>query len=268
MHAERDFYLIGVIHLMALPGAPQGSLGLNAVLERAMADADTLVRGGIHHCIVENFWDSPFPADDSLPHVAACMTRVAGKIRDELGDALQLGINVLRNDSISAMAVAVAAGVEFIRVNVHVGSTWTDQGLIQSRAHKLMQYRRSLDAGGLSEGVRRVSIAADVMVKHGSPAGNASVVDVAKDAVFRGGADSLIVTGTGTGRPADMQQVHELKKSLPQVPIWVGSGVNIENIDGWKSAADAAIVGTYLHRDSDLRAPIDVQRVKALVGRL
>ena len=176
---------------------------MNHVIEQAMMDTESLVRGGVRHCIVENFWDSPFPVDDSSPHVAACMSRVIGKIRDQFGDSLQLGVNVLRNDAMSAMGVAVAVGASFIRVNVHVGSTWADQGLIQSRAHDLMLYRRSLGAGGLPGERGRIAVAADVMVKHGAPAGSASVEEMAKDAVFRGGADSLIVTGAGTGQPAD-----------------------------------------------------------------
>src|SRR4030095_691239 len=50
---------------------------------------------------------------------------------------LPLGINVLRSDGVSALAVALAAGARFIRVNVHVGAGLTDQGILQGGAPEL-----------------------------------------------------------------------------------------------------------------------------------
>ena len=44
---------------------------------------------------------------------------------------LPLGINVLRNDAFSALAIAAVTGADFIRVNVLSGVTATDQGLIE-----------------------------------------------------------------------------------------------------------------------------------------
>lgn len=55
--------LVGVVHLLPLPGGPTRSPGLAAVLERARADARALADGGADGVIVENFGDAPFTRD-------------------------------------------------------------------------------------------------------------------------------------------------------------------------------------------------------------
>jgi len=44
--------------------------------------------------------------------------------------------------------------------------------------------------------------------------------------------------------------------------------VTRKNIAEVREVANGAIVGTALHRDGDTQAPIDVERVRALVGEL
>ncbi len=269
MPVEREYDLVGVVHLPTLPGSPRVSEGMEFVIERAMRDAEALVQGGIKRCIVENFWDSPFPSEDSAPHVSACMAAVLSRIKDCVGDSLSLGVNVLRNDALSALGIACSVGATLIRVNVHVGSTWTDQGLIQSRAHDIVQYRRSLNLDMPEDAPLwipgRTAIAADIMVKHGSPAGQSSLLDAANDAVIRGCADVIVLTGSSTGGAADPEQMSVVSESLPHIPVWVGSGVQPSNARKWRSLSSGAIVGSYLHQSGDLRAPIDVERVREIV---
>jgi membrane complex biogenesis BtpA family protein len=272
MPVELAFQLLGVIHLPTLPGSPRPSEGMDFVLDSALRDAEALVEGGIHSCIVENFWDSPFPADHSAPHVAACMASVLTGVSERFGKGLRLGVNVLRNDARSALGVARAVGAGLVRVNVHVGSTWTDQGLIQSRAHALLQYRRGLGLdmphGAPLWTPGRTAIAADVMVKHGAPAGGVSLLETARDAVLRGGADVVILTGNATGQAADADQMSAVREALPETPVWVGSGVEPTNAPLWKERASGAIVGSFLHRNGDLRAPLDTHRVRQIADLL
>ena len=56
---------------------------------------------------------------------------------------MDLGVNVLRNDALSALAIAAATDCSFIRVNVLSGAAWTDQGYIEGRSPKLL-YRDRL----------------------------------------------------------------------------------------------------------------------------
>ncbi|MFT5686511.1 MAG: membrane complex biogenesis BtpA family protein, partial [Myxococcota bacterium] len=197
-----QFDLTGVLHLLPLPAAPLSSPGFRAVQERALADAEALVEGGVSSCIIENLGDAPFSGGMVQPHVPAMIAVIGSAIRARFGDSLKLGVNILRNDAMSALGAAAACGAEFVRINVHVGAAWTDQGLIEGRAHETLRYRRELGAEG-------IQIAADILVKHAAPAGQTDLGEVARETAWRGGADILIVTGSRTGGVTDLRQVDQ-----------------------------------------------------------
>lgn len=248
--------LIGVIHLLPLPGAPVTGPDLEVVLERARADARALVDGGADGCIVENYGDAPFAAEQVPPVTVAAMTRAVLAVR-ELAPDLLLGVNVLRNDASAALGVATVTEAEFVRINVHTGVMLTDQGLLTGRARQTAFERRMFQSS--------VRLAADVLVKHAVPLGPVSLRQVARDTAYRGLADALIVTGAGTGLPLDPSDVATVGEAVPEAPVWAGSGVTPERVP---TGIDAAVVGTWLHRDADTRAPLEVERVRAMRSAL
>ena len=249
--------IIGVLHLLPLPGDPKGEGHLERLIQRAIEDAHVLFSSGIRRAVLENFGDAPFWAESVPPHVPAMMAVVAAAVIKETG--LRLGINVLRNDAQAALGVAAATGADFIRVNVHTGAAWSDQGLIVGRAAETLLYRRTLGI--------KTEIAADIKVKHAVPAGTTDVVQLAKEAFFRGGADKLILTGEETGGPCDIEEVRILSEALQgyAVPLWLGSGVTPDNIGDYLPYIDGAIVGTYFHEEGKLDRPLCRARVQHLL---
>src|SRR5687768_11871181 len=123
--------VFGMIHLGALPGAPLFR-SLDEVIENALADGRAIAAGGCDGFVVENFGDRPFTRGRVEAETVAAMTRVIPEITREV--RLPFGVNVLRNDAGSALAIAVATGAAFIRVNVHTGAAVTDQGVIEGDA--------------------------------------------------------------------------------------------------------------------------------------
>jgi membrane complex biogenesis BtpA family protein len=260
MDNSSEFTLSGVLHLPPLPGSPMANGCFDSVLEHALRDAESLVNGGIRSCVIENIGDAPFERGATEPHVGSMLAVIGRAVHTRFGDSLSVGINVLRNDARSAMGAAVACGADFIRVNVLVGAAWTDQGLIQGDAAGLTRYRKSLCGAGAGP-----KIMADVKVKHAVPAGETDIALLAKEAAQRGGADGLIVTGPRTGSPVDFEDLKMVREAAPNIPLWVGSGVTSATVGGLRSLSNGAIVGTWLHRDGDLSAPIDEDRVHLLV---
>jgi membrane complex biogenesis BtpA family protein len=185
------------------------------------------------------------------------MTVAAGAIREALPD-IPLGINVLKNDARSALAIATAVDARFIRVNVHAGAVVADQGIVQSDAYATLRDKRLLGAD--------VQLFADVQGKHAVPLGPVELEQEARDLVHRGLADALVVTGRATGEPTALGDVKRVRDAVPRVPILVGSGVIPETIADTLALADAVIVGTSLKHGGDVRKPVDPARVKALVA--
>jgi membrane complex biogenesis BtpA family protein len=244
-----------VVHLPPLPGAPLGDRPLEEVLAAALRDARALAEGGADGLIVENLGDRPYAADRVDAWTVAAMTRIAVALREALPDHA-LGVNVLRNDAEAAMSVAAAAAADFIRVNVHTGVMVADQGVLTGAARDTLLLRRRIGA--------RVGIAADVAVKHAAPLAAQPLAQVAEDTFRRGLADALLVTGSGTGHPLDPADVDAVRAAVPEAPLWAASGVTPATLPALLERVDALVVGTWLHRDARLDAPVDPERVRAL----
>ena len=258
---DKIFYtpkpLIGMIHLPPLPGSPRyKGEGISGAVNVALRDAKALQKGGIDGLLIENYGDLPFKPTPTDPETVASMTAIGQEVSKQVD--LPVGVNVLRNGAISALAIAHVIRARFIRVNVFTESLITDQGIINTCAHDLMRFRKQLGASD-------IAIFADVRSKHAVPLASRPVEESARDAAYRGLADALIVTGLHTGAEPDRDQLHRIRVSVPDRPILVGSGLTGRNVAKLLREADGAIVGTYLKENGVIEKPVDEARVKELV---
>ncbi|MBJ03792.1 MAG: phosphorybosylanthranilate isomerase [Euryarchaeota archaeon] len=245
--------IIGMVHLKALPGSPQFCGDLDEVEIAAIKDANTLLAGGVNAIMVENFGDVPFQKHVQ-PVTVAAMTRIIRNIVQL--SSVPVGVNVLRNDPLSAMAIAMATGASFIRVNVHIGAMITDQGLIEGQAAETLRLRDSLAV--------EIAILADVGVKHATPFDQKwSLEQEAKDAWNRGLADALIVSGSGTGFPTRREDLEKIRQAVPSAVIIVGSGVRHDTLSEYEMAS-ALIVGTAFKRDGCVENEVELNRVREM----
>ena len=145
---------------------------------------------------------------------------------------------------------------QFVRVNVWVGAAVTDQGIIEGAARDAILYRREIGAN--------VAVFADIFVKHAAQLGVGSIQDAARDAVLRGRADALIVTGSATGAHTSEKDLQAVKAVLPDTPLLIGSGFDAASAAALMAHADGAIAGTSLKKSAVVSEPIDIDRVRAL----
>lgn len=252
--------LIGVVHLPALAGAPggQGS-DPRALLEaagfRAVQEARALEAAGFDAVILENFGDAPFYSNTVPPETIASLSVIAAAVREAV--RIPIGINVLRNDGRSALAIAGVTGCEFVRINALTGVIAADQGLIQGDAAFLMRERARLGAA--------TWVLADVLVKHARTLSADDLTSAMEDCVKRGLADGVIVSGSGTGKPVESAKL-ELAARIAadlDVPVYVGSGASIEALSELKRLKLGIIVSSALRTGGRAGAPLDIRRVKA-----
>jgi membrane complex biogenesis BtpA family protein len=256
--AERP--LIGVVHLLPLPGSPRYKGSMAGVVDRAKRDARGYAESGLDGLILENYGDLPFYPQAVPPETVAAMAWVGAEVHRAI--SIPMGVNVLRNDSLAALGLAAVLDASFIRVNILMGAMITDQGIIQGQAHRLLRRRSNW---GLS-----TKIFADVMVKHAHPLGPQDMPMAARELVHRGLADVLIVTGPATGAQPLLAELKSVKEAVGNTPVLAGSGVTPENVAEVLAIADGAIVGTSLKRDGYTENEVEAERVKALlksVGR-
>ncbi len=247
--------VIGVLHLLPLPTSPRWQGDLQVVIDRAEQEATALASGGVSSIIVENFFDAPFTKGQVDPAVVSAMGLVVQRLQTLV--TVPIGINVLRNDARSALAIATCTGAAFIRVNVLTGVMATDQGLIEGCAHDLLRYRKELGSS--------VKILADVLVKHARPLGSPNLTTAVQETLHRGLADGIILSGWATGSPPSLEDLELAKAAAGDRPVFIGSGADWENIGTLMKAADGVIVASSLKRQGDINQPIDPIRVGQFV---
>jgi hypothetical protein len=226
------------------------------VRRRARRDARCLEEAGVDALLVENFGDAPFFPDAVPPETLAAMAVIAAEIAGST--RLPVGANVLRNDAHAALALAAAAGLQFIRVNVHAGARVTDQGLLVGRASETLRLRRALGIGG-------VALLADVAVKHSAPLAARPLGEEARELCERALADVLLVTGSGTGLPPSPAEVAEVRGAAGATPVLVASGVDAQTAGALLAHADGCIVGSALKRNGRAENEVELERARGVI---
>lgn len=251
--------VVAMVHLPPLPGSPGFSGSMDEVLASAMREATLIAENGFHGILVENFGDAPFFPERVPSETVAALAVATREI--VASTTLPVGVNVLRNDADAALSVAAATGARFIRINVHTGSMFTDQGLLEGQAHRTLRKRSAL---GLS-----VAILADIMVKHATPPPGLTLESAARDSWLRGMADGLVVTGSETGGAVDTGVIGKARESLPSdARVWVGSGAAPESASDLYAVSDGVIVGSALQRGGKAGGGIDPARARAFMEAL
>ena len=186
------------------------------------------------------------------------MTACAIAVREAVGPDVTIGIQILAGANHDAVAVAHAAGLDFVRAEGFAFAHVADEGVFDTAdAGPLLRYRKAI-------GAERVAVFTDIKKKHASHAitGDIDIAENASAAAFMG-ADGVIVTGGSTGQAASLDDVRACKGA--GLPVLVGSGVTPASVANTIAHAAAAIVGSALQQGGHWANPIDPERVRALV---
>jgi membrane complex biogenesis BtpA family protein len=248
--------VIAMIHVGALPGTPASQLNINQLTESAIGEAEIYRAGGVDGIMIENMHDTPYRRGAAGPEIVAAMAVIGQAVKVE--SKLPVGVQVLAAANTEAMAVAYAAGLDFIRAEGYAFAHVADEGLIEASAAELLRYRRMI-------GAERVQVWADIKKKHSAHAITADVPlgEMAAAVEFMRG-DALIVTGAATGDPPRAEDVREAK-ARSNLPVLLGSGISADNINAYYAIADGFIIGSAFKRDGHWANPVDPERIERLM---
>ena len=244
--------VVAMIHLGALPGTPACRRSLREIETQALKEAKIYREAGVHGLMLENMHDTPYLRGHVGPEIVAAIAIVARAVKDAAG--LPCGLQILAAANTEAIAVAHAAGLDFIRAEGFAFAHVADEGIIQSSAAELLRYRRAI-------GADHVQVWADVKKKHSSHAITADVAigETAHAVAFMRG-DAVIVTGAVTGDAPQPADVHAVKQAT-RLPVYLGSGVTAENIGTFLGEADGFIVGSEFKTGGHWSGKVDAKRV-------
>lgn len=250
--------VIGVIHLLPLPGAPlYDGAKVQEISERAVQDAKNMADNGIDGLIIENFGDKMFQKTLG-PETVAAMTYISKDIKSEVN--IPIGICALQSDAISSIAIAKAVEGSFVRIPYYVETSIVDAGTMESVAASALRYRKYLGAD--------IKIFADVHIKHSYPLLQRPVEYAAEDCYNRGMADAVIITGRKTGGDTNPDDIRRVREALPELPLVVGSGVTEENVDNYISMVDAIIIATSLNFGGKVEEEPDPSKISSFMNKI
>jgi uncharacterized protein len=243
--------IIGMVHLLPLPGSPKYGGNPDAICERAMDEIQLLNDGGVHGIIIENFNDDPFSKQVISKYQFGLMASIVTHARMKVN--IPLGVNVHFNDWESEIALAHSCKAQFVRIEVFVDTVITASGIVEPCCAEVTRYRRLLEADS------SVQIWADIHPKYSRNFSPISLQESAAMARY-GLADAIIVTGETTGKVTPLDDVIAVKKVV-DIPVIVGSGVNVENARETLAIADGAIVGSAFKVGGDARNKVSKEKV-------
>jgi membrane complex biogenesis BtpA family protein len=249
--------LIGCVHLMPLPGSPSYEGDRKKLYDKALEEVRIFKKYNLDGLIIENYRDKPFFPNRIPAETIASLAAIGREILDEVD--IPVGVNALRNDAQSSLAIATAIGAQFIRVNVHIGTSATEQGLIKGMSHKTLRLRQRLKSN--------VLIFADVGVKHAKPVVDRGLDVDTMDLTERGLADAIIVTGDRTGEMTHIGDL-EVVKNNTSLPVLVASGVTPDNVENFYKEADGFIVGSYFKEEGKAENFVEEDRVKKFTEKM
>lgn len=248
-----------MIHVQALPGAPNHKMSLSEISALAVKEAKQYETAQVDGIIIENMHDVPYMKGHVGPEIVAGMTVVAKAIREAV--CLPLGIQILAGANKEALAVAKAADLDFIRAEGFVFGHVADEGYIDSCAGELMRYRKMIDAD-------KVKVFTDIKKKHSSHAitSDVDIVETAHAAEFFL-SDGLIVTGSSTGKAVDIRELDALRDSVNK-PVLIGSGITVDNITDYWDYANAFIIGSHFKENGFWVNPISNERLLVFMNQV
>jgi membrane complex biogenesis BtpA family protein len=251
--------IIGMIHVGALAGTPANRLPLPKIIADAVREAKIYRDAGVDGVAIENMHDVPYLRGAVGPEIVSSMALIAHAVKTEFRGVT--GVQILAAANREALAVAHAAGLDWVRVEGFVFAHVADEGIIDSCAAELLRYRKQI-------GADKIEVWADIKKKHSSHAITAdiSLGETAHAASFMR-ADALIVTGPVTGRPPQPSDVIEAKKHSP-LPVVLGSGMDAANIAQFLPAADGFIVGSAFKQGGRWKSPVDARRVREFMKKI
>jgi membrane complex biogenesis BtpA family protein len=250
--------IIGMIHVDPLPGTPKFNNSMSEIITKARAEALIYQEAGIDMLAIENMHDVPFHRQVG-PEIVAAMAIVGYEVKQ--ATKLRCGIQILAAANQEALGAAQAAGLDFVRVEGFVFGHVADEGYIDGCAAELLRYRRQI-------GADHILVLADIKKKHSSHAITADVdiVETAHAAEFFL-ADGVIVTGVATGTEASLEELQQVKQAV-KIPVLVGSGITLENVESYLAVADALIVGSHFKQDGLWSNGVKFERVKTFMDRV
>lgn len=252
-----DKPIIGMVHLLPLPGSPKYDYrdpAVEKIVRRALSDATALEKGGVDGLLFSNESDAPFLFKVG-PETIAAVTYVVTKVVEQVD--LPFGVDILW-DPYATIAVAKATGAPFVRT-ILAGAFSSDLGIINTEGAKVLRYRKYI-------GAEDVKIFLYLNPEFAAPISPRPLGLVAKTVKWLSIADAYCISGPMPGLPPREDDIVSVRESVKDVPLIANTGINKDNVSTYLKLVDGAIVGTAFKVGNVTLNPVDESKVREFMN--
>ncbi len=245
--------VLSMIQPEPLPGSYRHKdMSIDQIVDRALRETEMVAENHFDGVIIQNMNDMPI-RQITRPEVIAYMTRIAYDIKRRFPE-LVMGI-LVNWDGVAGLSVADAVGADFVRVeHLFTGANVTSAGILQGQCVEIADLRKRTGS--------KIKVYADVYEVHGIPIGKKAIGDAAWECVHEAFADGLFISGKTPEESIEM--IKEVRKRLPDTPVFLGGGATGKNIHELMKYYDGVSVATWI-KNGDMKNPIDVERAKIFI---
>ncbi len=248
--------IIGMVHLLPLPGTPYFRGSIQEVIDQAVADALALSEGGVDGILIQNRGDLAYGKDKSDPEIISMVTKVVLNIIPQV--KIPLGVHLLRNDTVGSIAVSKVCEINFIRVAAGIGLTYLPQGLIEANPSQILRERARLEAEDLL-------FLTDVESFHYIPLVSVSLEEIVDTLYELRLADAFVVALSDV--EAAIQKIERIKSRIPSSTVLIGGFINEKNLSPLIENADGAIIGSAFEQ-SGRNSPVSKEKVLRILDKV
>jgi len=252
----KDKPIITMVHLGPLPDDPFYSRenGMKGLIEGVRQDLYYLQDAGVDAVMFSNENSRPYLTKYG-PAAIAAMTRIVTAVLPEV--KVPYGVNVLW-DPISTIAIAKAVDAKFVR-EVFTGVYDSDMGLWNTNCGEALRYRHQIDGDN-------VKLFYNIHPEFGKALSDRPISEIARTNYISSLPDVICVSGAAAGMETSTALLKEVKEAVPEVPVFVNTGVNINNVEEQLSIADGAVVASSLKIEGDTWKSVDPNRAKEFMS--
>ena len=224
--------VIGMVHLLPLPGNAAYRGNKEEIKEKAIADAHTLLEGGVDAIMLENFSDWPQYSTEIPLEAYSVMLNIATEIKSFC--TVPFGVNIEMNAYKQEWAMAYAVGADFIRLEAFVDNRAGSFGFIEACSTPLAKIIQDFPSKTL--------LFTDVHTAETYGCPEVAINELAQNAINHD-SSAVIVTENDASKKITPEDVKSMRDVVGDFPIIVGPGVKPENVLDYLEYADAVIVG-------------------------
>lgn len=257
-----DLPVIGMVHVPAFPGTPRHDrrVSLDGAVAQVKEDVEILLAAGFDGLLICNEHDLPYLLKGKESEKAA-MTRIVTEVKAQIPDGVPWGVDFLW-DADATLAIGAMTDAHFVR-EVASGTWESDFGRWEVNAGELLRERSRL-------GREAMGFFMNVSPEFASPAGQRSLVEIARSTAISSSPDAILVSGSAAGVSPELSLFAQIRKAVAQaneeIPVLVNTGAKPENVkDFIDLGADGFIVGSALKERGKTLNRLDPERAEYFV---